>query len=110
MSSTGLIVIGTVVGSVTLNPAVLASISGACLAVKTYSETKDYKRKIEMSKYAFTTYQKVLLDLRTAQSGGSSDKNNFIKELNILDDTIVDFDPLVTKSEKQYNKKFRSSE
>lgn len=34
MSSTGLIVIGTVVGSVTLNPAVLASISGACLAVE----------------------------------------------------------------------------
>ena len=55
MSSTGLIVIGTVVGSVTLNPAILASISGAGLAVKTYSETKDYKRKIEMSKYAFTT-------------------------------------------------------
>ena len=48
-----------------------------------------------MSKYAFTTYQKVLLDLRTAQRGGSFDKNNFIKELNILDDTVVDFNPLV---------------
>ena len=110
MSSTGLIVIGTVVGSVTLNPAVLASISGARLAVKTYSETKDYKRKIEMSKYAFTTYQKVLLDLRTALRGDSFDKNNFIKELNILNDTIVDFSPLVTKVEKQYNKQFTFGE
>ena len=109
MSSTGLIVIGTVVGSVTLNPAILASISGAGLAVKTYSETKDYKRKIEMSKYAFTTYQKVLLDLRTAQRGGLYDKNNFKKELNVLDDTTVDFNPLVTKSEKQYYKTFTSS-
>ena len=36
MSSTGLIVIGTVVGSVTLNPAILAIISGAGLAVKTF--------------------------------------------------------------------------
>ena len=79
MSSTGFIVIGTVVGSVSLNPAILASISGAGLAVKTYSETKDYKRKIEMSKYAFTTYHKVLFDLTTAQRGGSFDKNNFIK-------------------------------
>ena len=34
MSSTGLIVTVTVAGSVTLNPAVLASISGACLAVE----------------------------------------------------------------------------
>ena len=97
-------------GSVKLNPAILASISGAGLAVKTYSETKDYKRKIEMSKYAFTTYQKVLLDLRTAQRGGLYDKNNFKKELNVLDDTTVDFNPLVTKSEKQYYKTFTSSE
>ena len=59
-----------------------------------------------MSKYAFTTCQKVLLDLRTALRGDSFDKNNFIKELNILDDTIVDFSPLVTKVEKQYNKQF----
>ena len=55
MSSTGLLVIGTVVGSVTLNPAIVASITGTGLALTTYSETKDYKRKIEMSKYAFTT-------------------------------------------------------
>ena len=63
-----------------------------------------------MSKYAFTTYQKVLLDLRTAQRGGSFDKNNFVKELDILDDTIVDFNPSVTKSEKQYDEKITSSE
>ena len=94
MSSTGLIVIGTFVGSVTLNPAILGSISGAGLVVKTYSETKDYKRKIDMRKYVFTTYQKGLLDLRTAQRGGSFDKHNFIKEFNILYDTIVDFNPL----------------
>ena len=35
----------------------------------TFFETKDYKRKIEMSKFAYTTYQKVLLDLRTALRG-----------------------------------------
>ena len=50
-----------------------------------------------MSKYAFTTYQKMLLDLRTALRGGSFSKDDFKKELNILDDTIV---KLVTKFEK----------
>ena len=69
MSSTGLIVIGAVAGGLTANPAVLGSISGAGLALKTFSETKDYKRKIQMSKFAYTTYQKVLLDLRTALKG-----------------------------------------
>ena len=79
-------------------------------ALKTYSETKDYKRKIEMSKYAFTTYQKTLLDLRTVLRGSSFNKDDFIKEMNILDDTIVDFSPLVTKFEKQYAKQFTSGE
>ena len=106
MSSTGLIIIGAVAGGLTANPAVLESIYDAGLALKTFSETKDYKRKIEMSKFAYTTYQKVLLDLRTALRGRSLNENDFVKELNILDDTITDFYPLVTKLEKQYAKQF----
>ena len=109
MSSTGLIAIGAVGGGLTLNPAVLGSIFGTSLALKTFSETKDYKRKIEMSMFAYTTYQKVLLDLRTALRGGSFNKNDFLKELNILDDSITDFCPLMTKFEKQYGKHFLSS-
>ena len=108
MSSSGLIVIGAVAGGLTANPAILGSISGAGLVLKTFSETKDYKRKKEMSKFAFSTYQKILLDLRTALRGGPFDKNDFLKELNILDDTIVDFAPLVRRFEKQYAKKFLS--
>ena len=104
MSSTSLIAVGAVAGGLTLQPAILGSISGAGLSLKTFSETKDYKRKIEMSKFAYTTYQKVLLDLRTALRGGSFDKNDFLKDLNILDDTITNFCPLVTKFEKQYGK------
>ena len=106
ISSTGLIVIGAVAGGLTANPAILGGISGAGLVLKTLSDTKNYKRKIEMSKFAFSTYQKILLDLRTALRGGPFDKNDFLKELNILDDTIVDFAPLVTRFEKQYAKKF----
>ena len=63
-----------------------------------------------MSKYTFTSYQKVLLDLRTVLRGGSFNKDDFVKEMNILDDTIVDFSPLVTKFEKQYVKQFISGE
>ena len=61
-----------------------------------------------MSKFAFSTYHKILLDLRTTLRGGPFNKDDFLKELNILDDTIVDFAPLVTKFEKQYAKKFLS--
>ena len=62
-----------------------------------------------MSKFAYTTYQKVLLDLRTALRGDSFNKNDFLNELNILDDTVTDFCLLVTKFEKQYGKQFLST-
>lgn len=110
MGSRGLIVMGAVVGSMTLNPAILSSISGAGLALKIYSEIKDYKRKIKMSNMLSLLYQKVLLDLRTVLRGGSFNKDDFIKEMSILDDTIVDFSPLVTKFEKQYAKQFISGD
>ena len=55
MSSTALIAIEAVVGGFTLNPAVLGSISGTGLALKTFYETKDYESRIEMWKFAYTT-------------------------------------------------------
>ena len=62
-----------------------------------------------MSKFVYTICQKVLLDLRTALRGGSFDKNDILKELNTLDDTVTDLCPLVTKFEKQYGEQFLST-
>ena len=62
-----------------------------------------------MSKYAYTTYQKILADLKTSLRGGPFNKQDFLKEVNILDDTIIDFCPLVTKFEQQYGKQFLST-
>ena len=62
--SSGLVAIGAIAGGVTMNPIVLGVISGVGLIVKTASEMKNLKSKIEMSKFAFTTYEKTLSDLR----------------------------------------------
>ena len=56
ISSTCLVVSGTIVGGVTFNPVILRTISGAGLLLKTLSGIKDYKKKTEMSKFAYTTY------------------------------------------------------
>ena len=45
ISSTGFIVIGAVTGGLRADLAILGSISGAGLALKTFSENKDNKRK-----------------------------------------------------------------
>ena len=94
MSSTGLIVIGTVASGLTANPAIKGTITGTGLALKTFFETKDYKKKIEMTRFSYTTYNKVLVGLRTSLRGGTFDKDGFPREMTVLDEIIVDFDPL----------------
>ena len=55
ITSTGLIAVDTIVGSVTLNPIILGTISGAGVLLKTFNAIKDSKKKIEMCKFAYTT-------------------------------------------------------
>ena len=61
-----------------------------------------------MSKFAYTSYDKILVRLRSSLRGATFDKDGFMKEVTVLDETIVDFAPLVTRFEKQYAKKFLS--
>ena len=70
MTSSDLIVVGAVAGGLTSSPAILGSISGAGLVLKTFSETKNYKRKIEMARSAYTSYDKTLVSLRPRGGGG----------------------------------------
>ena len=106
MTSSDLIVVGGVAGGLTANPAILGSISGAGLVLKTFSEGKNYKRKIEMAQFAYTSYDKTLASLRTPLREATFNKDDFLKEMTVLDETIVDFAPLVIKFEQQYSKKF----
>ena len=69
IGSVALVVAGTVVGGVTLNPIALGTISGVGLLLKTLSEFKNYKKKIEMCKFAYTSYEKVLIDLWSFMRG-----------------------------------------
>ena len=101
-----LVVTGTVVGGVTLNPVVLGTISGSGLLLKTYSEIKNYKRKIEMSKFAYTSYSKVLTDLRSFMRGLKYDEKEFFDYVKVLDELIIDMCPLTDKFEKKYNRVF----
>ena len=101
-----LVVTETVVGGVTLNPIPLGVISGAGLLLKTYSEAKNYKRKIEMSKFAYTSYSKVLIDLRSFMRGLKYDEKDFLDYVKVIDEIIIDMCPLTDKFEKKYNKVF----
>ena len=106
LTSSGLVAIGAIAGGVTMNPIVLGVISGVGLIVKTASEMKNLKSKIEMSKFAFTTYEKTLSDLRFALRGGNFDRTEFLSSMEVIDGIVIDLGLDWEKFENKWKEKF----
>ena len=97
--------IGTITGGITLNPIILGVINGAGVVVASISKMKNYK-KMEMTQIAFTTYEKVLVELRSALRGDEFKKQDFIDRMKLIDEMIIDQTPLADRFVKKYDKKF----
>ena len=100
LTSTGLVVSGSIAGALTLNQVVLGTISGTSILVKTGFQIKSYKKLIEMAKFAYTTYQKMLVNLRSYLRGIHFDHEELINEMKVTDDIIIDLCPPIDKIEK----------
>ena len=100
-----LMIIGTISGGLTMNPIVLGVINGVGILLTNFGKMKSYIKKIEMTKIAFTTYEKVLVELRSALRGDDFDKDLFIDKMKVIDEMIIDQTPLSDKYVKQYDKK-----
>ena len=99
-----LVIIGTITGGLTLNPIILGVINGFGILLTNFGKMKNYKKKIEMTKIAFTTYEKVLVELRSAMRGDEFNKDQLIDKMKVIDEMIIDQTPLADKYVKKYNK------
>ena len=106
LSGGGLVVIGTIAGGITLNPIILGVINGVGVMVSSVSKIKNYKKNIEMTQIAFTTYEKVLVELRSALRGDDFNKKEFIERMKLIDEMIIDQTPIADRFVKSYSKKF----
>ena len=68
---------------------------------------KNYKGKLDMVKFRFTTYEKVLTNLRNGMRGGEFDYQKFISDMKVLDQEMIDLAHVSSKIEKEYNKKYK---
>lgn len=57
-----------------------------------------------MSRIAFTTYERTLVEVRSALRDGDFDKNEFIDKEKVIDEMIIDETPLADKYYKMYSK------
>ena len=106
LTSGVLVVIGTIVGGVTLNPIISGSITGAGVLLKTTMEMKNLQRKIDQSKLAFTAYETVLSDLRNFLRGDEWKKEKFLMKLKTLDDLVISMGLNWEKFLGKYRKEF----
>ena len=104
------VAIGTISGGITLNPVVLGVVNGAGLIVAGIGKKNNYKRKIEMTRIAFTTYEKVLVQLRSALRGDEWNKQDFVDRMKLIDEMIIDQTPVADRFASKYNKKFKVGE
>ena len=101
-----LVAIGTISGGITLNPVVLGVVNGAGLIVAGIGKKNNYKRKIEMTRIAFTNYEKVLVELRSALRGDEFNKQEFVDRMKLVDEMIIDQTPIADRFASRYSTKF----
>ena len=101
-----LVAIGTISGGITLNPVVLGVVNGAGVIVAGVGKKKNFKRKIEMTRLALTTYEKVLVELRSALRGDEWNKEDFVVRMKLIDEMIIEQSPIADRFASRYNEKF----
>ena len=85
---------GLVVGPVWNHHTLVACLTAVGTVVKGWSEFKKFSVKVGMCQFAYTTYAKALIELRTYARGVPFDGlEGFLIKMQTLDDTIVDFTP-----------------
>ena len=106
LSSIGLTTVGAIVGGVTLNPIILGSLTGSGIMIQAYLTKSDLNRRVDRCRFAFTSYERVLVQLKSFLRGLPYDENMFLSDLKILDDIIIDSCPSVDKYFEKYHKIF----
>ena len=106
LSSIGLTTVGAIVGGVTLNPIILGSLTGSGIMIQAYLTKSDLNRRVDRCRFAFTSYERVLVQLKSFLRELPYDENMFLSDLKILDDIIIDSCPSVDKYFEKYSKIF----
>ena len=106
LSSIGLTTIGSIAGAITLNPIILGSLAGSGIMIQTYLTKSDLNRRVDRCRFAYTAYEKVLIQLKSFFRGLPYDENMFLSDIKIMDDIVIDQCPSIDKYIDKYKSKF----
>ena len=106
LSSIGLTTVGAIVGGITLNPIILGSLTGSGIMIQAYLTKSDLNKRVDRCKFACTSYERVLVQLKSFLRGLLYDESNFLSDLKVIDDIIIDQCPSIEKYFDKYDKVF----
>jgi len=88
----------------------MVGLTALATLVKGWSDFKKYSFKMDMCRFAYTTYEKTLIELRNHAHAGVDEHqmNSVLIKMQTMDDTITDITPPTHESySRDYTKKFR---
>ena len=98
-SSLFVMAVGMIAGSVFKNSIIVTILSAVGTVIKGWNDFKKFTLKVDMAKFAFTTYEKALIELRTYVRGLPPEElDGFLIKMQTLDETISDFAQPVSDS------------
>ena len=75
----------------------LIAVSGTSILIKGYMEHTNYELKIEQSKYAYQSYDHLLIEIKEILRSGNFDESRLINKMSGLDNYIIDNWPLIAR-------------
>ena len=90
LSAGKLIISAAVAGGITLNPVVIATLTGVGLILKAVASLKKYDKKTEQANFALIEYQKILDEIRFYLRGEAFDEKVFLDRLKMIDNFVTD--------------------
>ena len=100
-----------VVGAVRENSLIAVGLTALGTVVKGWNDFKKFSFKVDMCRFAYTTYEKTLIELKTYVRGLPLEEfDGFLVKMQTLDDTITDFTPPVSdRYAREYAKHYQHS-
>ena len=109
MCSVILISLGTIIGSITINPIIISTLSSTGIIIQAFISKKEIKRQVIMLKLAVDTLNSILDELNSYLRGLEFNKEILLSDIKVKDDMISTLCPILNpKYIKIYDKKFKT--
>ena len=108
LSSITLTVVGTITGSVTLNPIVAGCVVGSGVIIQGYLAKSNIIQRTAQCRLAYTSYEKLLVQLKSYLRGMEYDIKVLLSDIKIIDEMVIDQCPSADDFFKKYDKKFNA--